>query len=105
MANKKRICQSPPLDGRRTYGSKELRNGLNSKPKRPVALGLVALRESDWVAGIPEGLATVRVSVTSVPIEHAVKVQDFRNWVERERGTPKEVSNRNRIRAILGLPR
>ena len=70
-----------------------------------IALGLVGLRESDYVAGIPEGLATVRGSVTSVPIEHAVKVRDFRNWVEREGGTPKEVSNRNRIRAILGLPR
>ena len=38
-----------------------------------IALGLAALRENDWVAGIPEGLATVRVSVTHIPIEHAVK--------------------------------
>jgi hypothetical protein len=70
-----------------------------------IALGLVALRESDWVAGIPEGLAAVRVSVTSIRIEHAVRMQDFKNWVEREGGSPKEVSNRDRIRGILGLPR
>jgi hypothetical protein len=47
-----------------------------------ITLGLAALRDSGWVAGIPEGLAAVRVSVT-----------------------PKDVSNRDRIRAILGLPR
>ena len=70
-----------------------------------VSLGLVALRESDWVAGIPEGLAAVRVSVTSIPIEHTVKMRDFTNWVERKGGSPKDVSNRDRIRAILGLPR
>jgi len=70
-----------------------------------VSLGLVALRESDRVAGIPEGLAAVRVSVTSIPIEHTVKMRDFTNWVERKGGSPKDVSNRDRIRAILGLPR
>ena len=70
-----------------------------------VALGPAALCDSDWVAGIPEGLAAVRVSVTSIPIEHTVKMQDFTNWVERKGGSPKDVSNRDRIRAILGLPR
>ena len=70
-----------------------------------IALGLAALRDNDWVAGIPEGLATVRVSVTSIPIEHTVKMRDFTNWVERKGGSPKDVSNRDRIRAILGLPR
>jgi hypothetical protein len=70
-----------------------------------VALGLAALRGSDWVAGILEGLAAVRVSVVSIPIEHVVKIQDFTNWVERKGGSPKEVSSRDRIRAILGLAR
>ena len=70
-----------------------------------IALGLAALRDNDWVAGIPEGLAAVRVSVTSIPIEHTVKMRDFTNWVERKGGSPKDVSNRDRIRAILGLPR
>jgi hypothetical protein len=70
-----------------------------------VALGLTTLRGNDWVAGIPEGLAAVRVSVISTPIEHVVKMRDFTNWVTREGGSPKEVSSRGRIRAILGLPR
>ena len=60
---------------------------------------------SGWVVGIPEGVATVRVSVTHIPIEHAVKMRDFMNWVERKGGSPKQVSDRARIRAILGLPR
>ena len=70
-----------------------------------IALGLAALRDSGWVAGIPEGLAAVRVSVTSIPIEHTVKMRDFANWVERKGGSPKQVSNCARIRTILGLPR
>ena len=70
-----------------------------------VALGLVAVRGHEWVAGIPQGVATVRVSVTSLPVEHAVKVRDFTRWLERNGGSPREVADRERIRAILGLPR
>jgi len=69
-----------------------------------VALGLAAVRGHEWVAGIPHGLATVRVSVTSVAVEHAVKVRDFTRWLERKGGSPREVTDRDRIRAILGLP-
>jgi hypothetical protein len=69
-----------------------------------VALGIVALRGHEWVAGIPEGLARVRVSVTSIPVEHCVKVMDFTTWVERKSGSPREVADRDRVRAILGLP-
>ena len=64
-----------------------------------IALALVTLRESDWVARIPEGLAAVRVSVTQIPIEHIVKMRDFTNWVEREGGSPRKVSSRDPIRA------
>ena len=69
-----------------------------------VALSLAAVRSHEWAEGIPEGLATVRVSVTSVPVEHAVKVRDFRRWLERKGGSPREITDRDRIRAILGLP-
>ena len=48
-----------------------------------IALGLAAVRGDEWVAGIPQGVATVRVSVTSLPVEHAVKVRDFTSWLER----------------------
>jgi hypothetical protein len=48
-----------------------------------VALGLASIRGEEWVGAIPEGLNTVRVSVTSVPVEHSVKIQDFKTWLER----------------------
>jgi hypothetical protein len=69
-----------------------------------VALGLVAVRGHEWVAGIPEGLGKVRVSVTSLPVEHSVMIRDFTNWLQRKGGSPREVTGRDRIRAILGLP-
>ncbi|HTX13705.1 MAG TPA: hypothetical protein VMD77_00310 [Candidatus Baltobacteraceae bacterium] len=37
-----------------------------------VALGLTALRGDDWIAGSTDGLDTVKVAVTDVPVEHAV---------------------------------
>jgi hypothetical protein len=43
------------------------------------------------------------VSVTSVPVEHAVKIQDFKAWLERGGGSPRERSERYRIREILGV--
>ena len=73
-----------------------------SAPRRRVCTAPPAVSS---VSGVLEGLGAVRVSVSSIPIEHTVKMQDFKNWVEREGGNPKEVSSRGRIRAILGLPR
>jgi hypothetical protein len=52
-----------------------------------VALGLMALRGQEWVAGLPEGLAPVRVTVTSIPVEHCVRIGDFTKWVERQGST------------------
>ena len=74
---------------------------LQGHPRR----GLAALRGHEWVAGIPDGLAPVRVSVTSVPVEHCVRIRDFTRWVERKGGSPREMTDRDRVRAILGLPR
>ena len=69
-----------------------------------VALGLVAIRGNEWVMGIAQGINSVQVSVVDIPIEHSVKIQDFNAWLERTAGSPKEVSKRSRIKAILGLP-
>ena len=68
-----------------------------------VALRLVSVRGEDWVAGIPGGLNTVRVSAIRVPVEHSVKLKDFQQWLERQGRTPREVADRSRIRKILGL--
>jgi hypothetical protein len=68
-----------------------------------VALGLASLRGEEWVGAIPEGLNAVRVSVTNIPIEHSVRIQDFNAWLRRESGTPRERTDRARVREILRL--
>jgi hypothetical protein len=69
-----------------------------------VALGLAAMRGDEWVTGIPEGLNPVRVRVTNIPVEHEVKMNDFRRRLDRH-GSPREVTERNKIREILRMPR
>jgi hypothetical protein len=69
-----------------------------------MAQGLAAIRGNEWVAGIAQGLNVVKVSVADVRVEHAVKLLDFTKWLERPGGSPREVSDRQRIRAILGMP-
>jgi hypothetical protein len=68
-----------------------------------VAQGLAAIRGNDWVAGIAQGLNAVRVSVSDVRVEHEVKLVDFTKWVDRTGGTPREMSDRQRVRSILGI--
>jgi hypothetical protein len=69
-----------------------------------VAQGLSAIRGNEWVAGVAQGLNAVKVSVADVRVEHEVKLMDFTKWVERTGGSPREISDRQRIRAILGMP-
>jgi hypothetical protein len=69
-----------------------------------VAQGLAAIRRNEWVAGIAQGVNVVRVSVADVRVEHEVKLMDFTKWVDRTGGSPREMSDRQRIRAILGMP-
>lgn len=63
-----------------------------------VAQGLAAIRGHEWVAGIAQGFNVVRVSVAEV------KLMDFTKWLERAGGSPREVSDRQRVRSILGMP-
>ena len=70
-----------------------------------VAQGLAALRASDWAHGIAEGPNNVvRVSVSDVKVEHEVKFREFTAWLDREGRSPREVTQRQRVRAILGMP-
>jgi hypothetical protein len=69
-----------------------------------VAQGLAAIRGNEWVAGIAQGLNVVKVSVANVRVEHEVKLMDFTKWLDRTGGSPREVSDRHRIRMILGIP-
>jgi hypothetical protein len=68
-----------------------------------VALGLVAISEHDWAGEIAEGLNTMEVSVTPVPVLHSVRMQDFNKWLSRKGGAPSDISQRKHIRQILGL--
>lgn len=49
-------------------------------------------------------MGTVRVTAVPVPVEHTVNIKDFTQWVERQNGSPRDVSQRSRVREILGLP-
>ncbi|HXM94204.1 MAG TPA: hypothetical protein VOA64_08125 [Candidatus Dormibacteraeota bacterium] len=69
-----------------------------------VAQGLAAIRGNEWVTGIAQGLNIVKVSVADVRVEHEVKLMDFTKWVDRTGGSPREMSDRQRIRSILGMP-
>jgi hypothetical protein len=79
------------------------RRGHRATLYEAVAQGLAAIRGNEWVAGIAQGLNVVEVSVADVRVEHEVKLMDFTKWLERAGGSPSEVSDRNRIRAILGM--
>jgi hypothetical protein len=61
------------------------------------------LRKNEWVEGIEERFGFVKVSVADVRVEHQVKIADFMKWLEREGRTPREVSQRHKIRGILGM--
>jgi hypothetical protein len=38
-------------------------------------------------------------------VDHEVKLKDFTQWLERQGNTPKDVTDRKKIRQILGLAR
>jgi hypothetical protein len=68
-----------------------------------VAMALTALRGKEWVIGIPDGFAPVKVRVLDIPVEHEVKLKDFTSWLDRKGNSPKEAMDRRKIRGILGL--
>lgn len=69
-----------------------------------VAQGLAALRGREWVEGLPQGHNIIKVSVAEAPAVHEVKVIEFTKWLERTGGSPRDVTQRQRIRSILGVP-
>jgi hypothetical protein len=66
-------------------------------------MGLAAINGEEWAGEIAGGLNTVEVTVIPVPVTHCVIMQDFRKWLDRKGGAPREVTHRERIRQILGL--
>ena len=68
-----------------------------------VALGMAAVRSEEWANGVALGLNSVKVRVTNIPVEHEVALKDFTKWLDKTGGSPREVSDRHRIRTILGM--
>jgi len=68
-----------------------------------VALGMAAIRTDEWVTGSAQGLNIVKARVMNVPVEHEDELMDFTKWLDREGGSPRETSDRKRIRSILGM--
>ena len=68
-----------------------------------VALGMAAIRTDEWVNNIAQGLNPVKVRMMNVPVEHEVKLMDFTKWLDRTGGSPREMTERKRIRSILGM--
>jgi hypothetical protein len=68
-----------------------------------VALGMAAVRSEEWANRIAMGLNTVKVRVTNVPVDHEVQLKDFTKWLDKSGGSPREVSDRRRIKTILGM--
>jgi hypothetical protein len=70
-----------------------------------VAQGLAAIEGQAWVVSeIAQGLNVVKVSAAPVRVEHEVRLIDFTKWLERKGGSPRDISDRQRIRSILGIP-
>jgi len=67
-----------------------------------VALGISAIRTDEWTTDIPQGLC-VQVQVTNVAVKHEVRMRDFLAWLEKAAGSPRELSDRKRIKTILGM--
>jgi hypothetical protein len=64
---------------------------------------MAAIRTDEWVNGIAQGLNPVKVRVTNVAVEHEVRLMDFTKWLDRSGGSPREMTDRKRIRSILGV--
>jgi hypothetical protein len=62
-----------------------------------VAQALTALRGKEWVVGIPDGFASVKVRVLDIRVDHEVKMKDFTSWLDRRGNSPKEVMDRKKI--------
>jgi hypothetical protein len=68
-----------------------------------VALGMAAIRTDEWASGIAQGLNPVTVQVSSVSVKHEVRLMDFTKWLDKANGSPREMTERKRIRSILGM--
>jgi hypothetical protein len=65
-----------------------------------VAQALRIFRDK-WVEDIGHGRTATSVRVKHPEIEHTVRVQDFRRWLEASPRSPGEMILKNRLRELL----
>jgi hypothetical protein len=66
-----------------------------------VAQGLRVLRDNDWIDEAGYGQRTISVVVRQPEVQHKVRIQDFKRWLESQGRTPAEMSLKARLRALL----
>lgn len=111
MTNKRRIYYpTPAMPVRSCKVTIEDLNGVRCTIEvtaaslyEAVALGMAAIRGNEWVTGIARGLNPVKVRVMDVAVEHEVKLGDFTKWLDRDGSSPRDMTERKRIRSILGM--
>jgi len=111
MANKRRICYFAPMPVKSCRVTIQDLDGVSHSVQvtaatlyEAVAQGIAAIRGNEWVAGIAQRMNVIKVSVENVRVEHEVRLQDFTKWLEKPGGSPRDVSDRKRLREILGMP-
>src|SRR5690242_6161246 len=67
-----------------------------------VAQALRIFQDSDWTDELEARDAAVVVNVKEPEVEHTVRLQNFRNWLEASGKNPAEMALKNRLRQILG---
>jgi hypothetical protein len=60
-----------------------------------MALGMKVIRTDEWVTGIAQGLNPVKVRVMHVAVERVVKLGNYTKWLDRDGGSPREMTERN----------
>ena len=53
---------------------------------------------------IAGGLNEVCVSVKSAHVEHRVRMSEFKKWLERQGGSPADMTRKRKVREILDMP-
>lgn len=64
------------------------------------ALGLAAMKHSEWVEGDGPG-ATLEVCVTPPVVKHSVSVQRVLRWLDGVTASPKDKSKKEKLKALL----
>jgi hypothetical protein len=54
-------------------------------------------------SGATDGFRPIKVSVFESKGEYHVKLKDFMDWLDRRGRSPREVTDRQKIREILGV--